>query len=144
MKTSGCATLAPLTVLLLAGCAAPSGGSLGADISAVATDSAGRSFALADVDDAPGDDFLVVCPYETTESVGERLGFEWPDAPDHSRSDDRQTVAFVADGAVVEAVELGRDTVDFCSTGEWALLPVDAELQASADGEPVRVTEVER
>lgn len=126
------------STLLLAGCSGA--GSLASDLTATVDASAGGSFALADVAGVEGSGFLVVCPYESTDSIEERLGFAWDGAPDYSLADDRQTIAVIDAGEVSSSVELARAEVDFCSAGSWAVLPLDTRLAVSDSGDPVRVT----
>jgi len=95
---------------------------------------AGESYSLADVASADATSFLVVCPYDSQQSVNDRLGFTWADAPDLSQDDDRQVIALIDDRSVVSSAELSRDTVDFCSSDSWDVLPVDTELSVSTEG----------
>ena len=114
-----------LSVLLLAGCTPTS--STGAAVETAVADAAGGTFALSDVAGITGSAFLVVCPYETEESVEARLGADWNDFRP-SGDEGSQTIA-VLDGGQVEPIELGRDSVDFCSAAApWALLPLDTRL----------------
>lgn len=124
------------SVLVLAGCTAVS--PLAADLRA-AVDASTGSLVIGTLDSVDGTDFLVVCPYETDESITARLGFEWADAPDYAQRDDRQTVAIIRDGGVVASAELERSVVDFCATGDWPVLDVDTELALDRTVDPARV-----
>ena len=120
-----------IPLALLAGCS--SSPSLGEQIEK-GVGAAGESFSLADVASADATSFLVVCPYDSQQSVSDRLGFTWADAPDLSQDDSRQVVALLDDLSVVSSAELPRDTVDFCSSDSWEVLPVDTELRVSTEG----------
>ena len=100
----------------------------------------GGLFTLSSLDEVKGEAFLVVCPYESPESVDERLGFSWRDAPDYAQSDDRQTVAIIRDDEVVSSAELDRMDVDFCAAGSWTLLPVTSELAVEKSGDTIQVS----
>jgi hypothetical protein len=133
-----------LSTLLLSGCASGADGPSGraADVTSAALEATGTTFALSDLDTVRGDEFLVLCPYESPEAAEDRLGFAWPDAPDYSQDDSRQSIAFVADGEIESAIELSREDVDFCSDGPWNLLPVSTELTVSDTRDPVSITVV--
>lgn len=100
----------------------------------------GGPFTLSSVDEVTGEAFLVVCPYESKESVEERLGFAWPDAPDYAQADDRQTVAVIRGDEVLSSAELDRNEVDFCAAGSWTVLPVASELTVEKSGGIVQVS----
>ena len=125
-----------LCVLLLAGCSAGSG--LASEVE-TAAEQADATLALSTVATDDVTEFLVVCPYESKESVTDRLGFDWNDAPDYALVDDRQTIAFITDGRVSARAELSRGKVDFCRTGQWTVLPVDASLGVTRSGEVTSV-----
>lgn len=126
------ARIAPLLIplALLAGCAsAPAlAGQIEEGVAA-----AGETFSLADVASVDGTSFLVLCPYDSADSVTERLGFIWSGAPDLTQDDRRQAIAVVDEGAVTSSAQLSRDTVDFCGEGPWQLLPVDSPLTVTSD-----------
>lgn len=144
LRSAGARAAATALVLLaLAGCAS-AGSSDPADVGGqlrAALDDGQSALVLSSLDAADGDEFLVVCPYESTGSVDERLGFAWDDAPDYSRTDDRQTLAFIRAGEVSSHAELSRDEVDFCSGGPWDALPIDSSLPVTRTGDVVRVDE---
>jgi hypothetical protein len=119
-----------LTILLLAGCEpTPDSASASAVQDAVA-EAAGGSFSLSDVEGISGSSFLVVCPYETEESVSERLGTGW-DRTDASDDEGVQTIAVLDGDAVESRIVLERDPADFCSGDRWHLLPLDTRLAVS-------------
>jgi len=122
--------------LLLAGCAGVP--SLQAEVKTALIDARDDSIVLDSLDSVNGTDFLVVCPYESESSIADRLGFTWDDAPDYSQVDDRQTIAIVNEGRVVNQAELSRADADFCSDGEWGLLPTSTELRVTRSGESAR------
>lgn len=126
-----------LPTFLLAGCAGSD--PLASELTTAARESAGGTFALADLDAVTGSSFLVVCPYESTDSVHERLGFTWPDAPDYAQDDGHQTIALVDDGRVQSSTELPRDTIDFCSDGIWGVLPTSTVLEVSDSTDPLTI-----
>ena len=119
-----------MPLALLAGCAssAPLGEQIEQGVAA-----AGDSFSLAEVASVEGTSFLVLCPYDSEESVNERLGFVWSGSPDLSRDDSRQTIAVVDDGAVVQSAELSRGSVDLCAGEPWELQPVTAVLPVTVE-----------
>jgi len=121
--------------VVLAGCSVDSGWQLEQAI----IEAGEGGFTLSAVDAIDADAYLVICPYESKDSVQQRLGVEWPAAPDYSDVDDKQTIAFVSDGEVASHVELSRDDVDFCVTGDWPELPVGAELELAASPGGVKV-----
>jgi len=122
--------------LALAGCSASP--SFESELrSAVST--SGDTIQLSSLDTADGTSFLVVCPYESTDSVSERLGFDWPEAPDYSQVDDRQTVAIIDGGSVVSHAELSRTDADFCSV-EWDVLSTDEPLTVDRSRDVVTIT----
>lgn len=120
-----------IPLALLVGCS--SSPSLGERIEK-GVDAGDESFALAEVAPADATSFLVVCPYDSKQSVNDRLGFTWTDAPDLSQNDDRQVIALIEDRTVVSSAELSRDIVDFCSSDSWEVLPLDTELSVSTEG----------
>ena len=125
--------IAALAVSLVAATGCSTAPALETGLRAAAAE--GENFALSSIDSADGDAFLVVCPYESKESVSDRLGFAWTSAPDYAQSDDRQTVAIIGDGAVTSQAELARTEVDFCGSEPWELLPLETELTVTrADG----------
>ncbi|KQX07997.1 MULTISPECIES: hypothetical protein [unclassified Leifsonia] len=122
---------------LLAGCAiAPSWES---ELT-TALEGADDSIALSSVRGIDGSAFLVVCPYESVESITDRLGFTWPGAPDYSTRDDRQTIAIVGDEEVTSSAEIPRDKVDFCSATAWKALPLDTSLTVTRSADVVLVS----
>jgi hypothetical protein len=141
MKRARRVTAVLLPTLLLAGCAGSD--PLGSELTTAAQESAGGTFELADLGAADGSSFLVVCPYESTDSVHERLGFTWPDAPDYAQDDGHQTIALLDDGRVRSSTELPRDAVDFCSVGGWEVLATSAVLEVSDAADPLTVTRSE-
>jgi hypothetical protein len=127
-----------LAALTLAGCSAAPTLETALVTSVAAAE--GGSFTLSSVDEVTGEAFLVVCPYESKESVEERLGFAWRDAPDYAQTDDRQTVATISGNEVLSSSELDRSEVDFCAAGSWSVLPVDSELTVEKSGDTVQVS----
>jgi len=136
-KALGTASIVLASLTLAACTAAPS---LESQLRAAVTAPTAETLMLSSLDAADGESFLVVCPYESKESVDDRLGFSWKHAPDYSKVDDRQTVAVIDNGAVVAHAEFGRGEVDFCTTDEWAVLPTGTELTVSRTAENVVVT----
>ena len=121
---------------MLAGCAiAPSWES---ELNTALRESDG-TIALSSLSAIEGSSFLVVCPYESVESISDRLGFTWAGAPDYSSRDDRQTVAIVGDQEVTSHAEIPRDEVDFCSDTDWRVLPVDTSLTVTRSADLIVV-----
>lgn len=137
MKRARRVTAVLLPTLLLAGCAGSD--PLGSELTTAAQESAGGTFELAGLEAADGSSFLIICPYESTDSVHERLGFTWPDAPDYAQDDDHQTIALLDDGRVLSSTELPRDIVDFCSADSWQVLPTSTVLEVSASSDPLTI-----
>ena len=85
--------------------------------------------------------FTVACPYETAADLAARLDVDAKAVPDLSDRDDSQALVVVtADG--IDAGELPRDRVDFCSTGgAWPVYPGDADdrLAVTRNGDDVYV-----
>ena len=127
------------SALLLVGCtgAADPGPAVedapGPAVEDAAEAAAGGSFALAEVDGVDGSDFLVVCPYESPESVEERTGISWS-GPDRSEDEGVQTLVVLDGGEVVSTSGLDRDRADFCSGDRWEPLPLDTRLAVSGAG----------
>ncbi|PPG14153.1 hypothetical protein C5C74_14040 [Rathayibacter sp. AY1E8] len=119
------------SALLLVGCAGAA--DPGPAVEDAAEAAAGGSFALAEVDGVDGSDFLVVCPYESPESVEERTGISWS-GPDRSEDEGMQTLVVLDGGEVVTTSGLDRDRVDFCSGDRWEPLPLDTRLAVSGAG----------
>jgi hypothetical protein len=91
---------------------------------------------LSEADGIEGRAFLVICPYESVESIEDRLGIDW-NVSDSSENEGVQTIAILNDSETVTTIELSRASVDFCSAGRWGLLPLDTRL---AVAESLRVT----
>ncbi|MDO9395559.1 MAG: hypothetical protein Q7T71_03330 [Herbiconiux sp.] len=73
--------------------------------------------------------FLVVCPGDSSDSVRERIGFDWRDAPDFAGVVSAQMVVQVSDGRVIASDEMDRTPIDFCrGASAWPLLPVSSVL----------------
>jgi len=123
--------------LLLAGCSGAS--SLESELIAAVEVSDG-SLVISALPSVSGSSFLIVCPYESADSVDDRLGFTWADAPDYSQSDDRQSLVIIDGGRVVTHLVLARDRVDFCSGEPWRPLLTDMELLVSPSSTPIAVT----
>ena len=138
MKTRITVATFALAALSLAGCSTAS--TFETAIVASVSAAEGGPFTLSSLDEVKGEAFLVVCPYESQESVDERLGFSWRDAPDYAQSDDRQTVAIIRGDDVVSSAELDRIDVDFCGAGSWTLLPVTSELAVEKSGDTIQVS----
>ncbi|PPG92831.1 hypothetical protein C5C39_02140 [Rathayibacter sp. AY1F3] len=119
------------SALLLVGCARAA--DPGPAVEDAAEAAAGGSFALAEVDGVDGSDFLVVCPYESPESVEERTGISWS-GPDRSEDEGVQTLVVLDGGEVVTTSGLDRDRADFCSGDRWEPLPLDTRLAVSGAG----------
>jgi hypothetical protein len=119
------------SALLLVGCAGAA--DPGSAVEDAAEAAAGGSFALSEVDGVDGSDFLVVCPYESPESVEERTGISWS-GPDRSEDEGVQTLVVLDGGEVESTSGLGRDRVDFCSGDRWEPLPLDTRLTVSGTG----------
>ncbi|PPF39285.1 hypothetical protein C5B93_04380 [Rathayibacter sp. AY1A2] len=119
------------SALLLVGCAGAA--DPGPAVEDAAEAAAGGSFALAEVDGVDGSDFLVVCPYESPESVEERTGISWS-GPDRSEDEGMQTLVVLDGGEVVTTSGLDRDRADFCSGDRWEPLPLDTRLAVSGAG----------
>ena len=130
------ATAVALTGLLLAGCSA---GSASPNSIQRAIEAADTSLVLSDLapDNVTG--FLIVCPYESADSVADRLGFTWSDAPDYSTVDGRQTIAFVDHDQVASHAELSRDDVDFCGSDQWDVLPIETALTVSHTADAIQI-----
>ncbi|PPH44141.1 hypothetical protein C5D09_14035 [Rathayibacter sp. AY1C9] len=119
------------SALLLVGCAGAADPGPAVEDAAEAAE--GGSFALAEVDGVDGSDFLVVCPYESPESVEERTGISWS-GPDRSEDEGVQTLVVLDGGEVVSTSGLDRDRADFCSGDRWEPLPLDTRLAVSGAG----------
>jgi hypothetical protein len=129
----GAAGAVALAVFALSWCS--SAPNLKTELQAAVAGSSDAPFRLSSLDAAKGSNFLVVCPYESTASVEERLGFEWNDAPDYSDADDLQAIIEVEGDDVVSRTEFRRDEIDFCAGDDWELIPVDTALALSgSDG----------
>lgn len=115
--------------LALTGCATSA--SLQQEVENAVSRSEGGSFQLSDLSTIDGSHFLVACPYESASSIEERLGFDWADAPDYSKTDDRQTIIIIDDGTVASYAELDRGTKDFCAAGQWSVLSIDSTLSVT-------------
>lgn len=118
------ATVGILATFLLAGCA---GSSFTDRFTAQIETNNGADVELADVVD--GDSFLVVCPYDT--KIGERLGFEWAEAPDTFSSDDSQTVVVVDDGTVKSSHRIWLGDIHLCGADIRDLIALDEPLDFS-------------
>ena len=94
---------------------------------------------LSSLDGASGDDFLVVCPYESKSSIEERLGFDWSKAPDYSQQDSKQAILFIDGEKVTSHAEMTRDSIDFCGDGQWPTLPTDTPLEVTRSDQRVLV-----
>jgi hypothetical protein len=114
-----------LVASLLAGC---SGSSFTDRLTTHIETNDGTDVRLADVID-DGDSFLVVCPYDT--NIGERLGFEWAEAPDTFRSDDSQTVVVVDDGRVKSSHRIWLGDIHLCAADMRELSALDEPLDFS-------------
>lgn len=80
----------------------------------------------------------MVCPYETVESVHERLRADWAGVPDIHATDAVQVLLILDDSrGVVSSVTFSRTKVDFCSEGRlWEVMSTDAELRVLDAGTP--------
>ncbi|GGM35285.1 hypothetical protein [Microbacterium saperdae] len=76
---------------------------------------------LAEIRPGGWDSYLVVCPYETLESVNERLGFTWDDGPDLTLDDAHQILVLTDADAIEEYATLDRNRIDLCTTEQWSL-----------------------
>jgi len=47
----------------------------------------GPDVSLAEAFDTDADSYLFLCPYESRDAMEDRLGFDWPEAPDYSDQD---------------------------------------------------------
>jgi len=126
--------------LLLAGCSGTSG--LSSSIER-AIDQSDTTLELSSLVSGDVTGFLVVCPYESRDSVADRLGFDWPDGPDYAAVEDRQTIAFIEDDTITSQAELSRHEIDFCGSGKWEVLPVDTTLAVARSGGSTRISTAE-
>jgi len=138
MKKPALTTAAILSVslLTLAGCAQASG--LSSSIERAAGE-ADTTLVLSSLTSDDVTDFLVVCPYESADSVADRLGFAWPDGPDYEKNDDRQTIAFIDGDGIASHAELSRADVDFCGSGQWQATPVETPLTVSRTADGIQI-----
>ena len=138
MKTRLTVATFTLAAFTLAGCSTASTFETAIVTSVAAAE--GGPFTLSSVGEVKGEAFLVVCPYESQQSVNERLGFSWRDAPDYAQADDRQTVAIIRGDEVVSSAALDRSEVDFCTGDSWAVLPTTAQLTVEMSGSAIHVS----
>ena len=126
-----------LSCVALAGCSvAPT---LESQLTAALGESGEGPIVLSSLDGASGEDFLVVCPYESKSSIEERLGFDWAKAPDYSQQDSKQAILFIDDGKVTSHAEMARDSIDFCGDGQWRALPTHTPLEVTRSDQRVLV-----
>lgn len=70
---------------------------------------------LAEVFTEPAwDTFAIVCPYETPADVAADLGIPSTGVPDLARTDQYQAVLLLNDGALAQASQFPRGTLDLC------------------------------
>ena len=140
MKKPALTTAAILSVslLTLAGCAQESGLSNSIERAA---DEADTTLVLSSLASDDVTDFLVVCPYESPDSVADRLGFAWSGGPDYRDIEDKQTIAFIDGDGITSSAELSRTAVDFCGSDQWEVTPIDTPLTVTHAADIVQVRE---
>lgn len=119
-KFTAAATLA--LAVALTGCASTGNDLAGQVLDAVPDVSdTDTTLELAEIHPGDWDSYLVICPYETPESVNDRLGFTWNDTPDLTLKDSQQVLVLTSAGTVEETAILDRDRLDLCATSPWPL-----------------------
>ena len=132
------AAILSVSLLTLSGCAQASG--LSSSIEQAA-DEADTTLVLSSLASDDVTDFLVVCPYESPDSVADRLGFAWSGGPDYTDIEDKQTIAFIDGDGIASSAELSRTAVDFCGSGQWEATPIDTPLTVTRTADIVQVRE---
>ncbi|QJU55377.1 hypothetical protein SCB71_20360 [Herbiconiux sp. KACC 21604] len=118
-----------IATLSCAGCGTDRG--FDDQVIAVLQDTGRSRLTIRELGAPAGGEFLVVCPYETADSVEQRLGFVWSDAPDLRETDALQAlITLDEDHDVASFTTFSRSRVDFCSEGRmWNLVPNEEELE---------------
>lgn len=132
------ASILSVSLLALSGCAQAPG--LPSSIERAA-DEADTTLVLSSVASDDVTDFLVVCPYESPNSVADRLGFAWSSGPQYTDIEDKQTIAFINGDGIASHVELSRAAVDFCGSDQWEVTPIDTPLTVTHTADIVQVRE---